>query len=363
MKLITLFAYSFVYCISIHKVSSAVSGKANADDSGNSLVVWVKDAYGLKLLNQKKLAKGYYPDLEPYGYVFTFDDAKNPPKEIKVGDTKLNIPNGAKNLLITLPESSSGKNRQDIQVMSFPGMQPPKFVRIELNDRMMAIYIQYKKTPNTASHGAPKEEKRRTGEFKEKEGDSSKNERKKVRMSRKYKTRSRKLLNQKIQDEVIDTIRDLFSKDSNEENVWPAIQYGVVSDKDFTQARVQQVQHLPNDQSSNVNKFFILQFFPNTFHFIKVQNKIISLNRILEKAYHSDNPLIRLDIKVEGFEKEKNDAPVIKRESKTGISLVDKGQLSKLNLSPEQLGETNYILQLRFINVKPEAESDEEDFT
>src|SRR4051812_13885877 len=98
MKLITLFTYAFLYCISINKVSSAITSRINDSDSETSLEVWVKDVYCRKLLNQKKLAKVYSPDLEPYGYVFALDDTKNPPKEIKVGDTWLDIPNGAKNL-------------------------------------------------------------------------------------------------------------------------------------------------------------------------------------------------------------------------------------------------------------------------
>ena len=366
MRLVNILPISLIYCLTIiQRVHSANTKKEHSNsDEDEAIKIWVDDIFGLKLLSPKRLAKGYNPDLEPCGYVFSMDNQMNPPSKIKIDDLELRIPNGAKHLLVTLPESRQGKYRQDVQIMGFPGIKQPEFEDIELSDSLVAIYVQYKKTPNTASHGATKKEEERIKESKEEEeGKSSKNPRKGSRLSRRYKGRSRKLTEKKKQDEVIAKIRNLFTQNTSDKSIWPAIQYGVVSAENISDAKVQEVQNLPSDRSNIRKRYFILQFFPNFYHFVKVQNKIISLNAVLEEACRANNPLIKLDIKVDGFDRLKNDAPIIIRGSKTRMSLVrgckaDESQFDKLGVDPAQLGPTRFILLLSFKQIKLIGDSD-----
>jgi len=218
-----------------------------------------------------------------------------------------------------------------------------------LSNDLMAIYVQYQKTPISAPHGAPKKERERIRNVKNSDS-SEKKERKKGRST----------LRVSGKPDYMDArckIKDLFTKDNPDKlQIWPAIQYGVVNSNTVKDARVQQVQPFPNDKSGYDYKHFILQYFPDTFHFVRFLNTTVFLNRTLDKCGRTpQNPQVKIEIDITGFDK--NKVPKIKKGARPTISLIDKKHPLDLDLSPSQINPTQFVLLIKFNRVKSKRDT------
>jgi hypothetical protein len=330
MQVLVFNSFALIFSLTIVKVYSAISFASILDKDileDEFLNVQIQDIYGIRNLPPLKLANGFSASLKPFGYFIAFEK-DNPPTKILLRSSELEIPVGLQNLLIVTSEN--GK-----RILKYPIKELPEFENIILpsDDGIMRIFILNKKIPALDPHHTLRREDRKLirGKKRGKFGKGD-NKRKNQFIKEHVASNSLKKLHK---DLIIGRIRELFFIDARHKPLpWLAIQYGVVNSLDIKDATVYQIQ--PNLDH------YVLQFFPNSFHFIKIEPKLISLNRFAKRLQRVGFIRIKLEISIDGFDK--NNYPIPTRGVKTRIFRVKDNEI--IDLCAFQLSPTKLIMLL-----------------
>ena len=264
-----------------------------------------------------------FPGLFQYG--FAINTHKIIPKKITVSNQTLNIPMGAKALLLTLPKRQEEGFCQDIQLVPFPlpSRLLPEFQSKKLKEYHVPIYLQFAETPVKTEHGRKqepchlneKEEKLFESQCPAGVSDSENRENPvpiysqlvetsvEARLGRKGTSFLRKMPMIPAQKTVCRLFRDVSGLK------WPIIVIGYINAIDHNNGHVQIIEPLIQTASAKLDsRYFSFRFRQDSVHaYIMIQDQQITLTEEL-KAFKKkkNNGLIIIEMDIIGKREDKS---------------------------------------------------------